>query len=41
MRVNENSESELNLIPQGLYTYSFGSAFLANSTILNKQSFNI
>ena len=36
---NENSEHESNPIPQTVYTYLSGSAFLANLAPPNKQSF--
>ena len=38
---NENSECKSNPIPQPVYTYLIGSAFLANLTPPNKQSFKV
>ena len=38
---NENSERESNPIPYPVYTYLSGSAFLANLTSPNKQSFKV
>ena len=38
---NENSERTSNLIPQPVYTYLSGSAFLANVTPPNEQSFKV
>ena len=38
---SEKSECKSNPIPKPLYTYLFGSAFLANLTSPNKQSFKV
>ena len=38
---NENSECKWNPIPSLLYTYLSGTAFLANLTSPNKQSFKV
>ena len=38
---NENSERELNPIPQPVYKYLSGSAFLAHLRPPNKQSFKV
>ena len=38
---NENSERESNPILEPLYTYLSGSAFLANLTSPNRQSFKV
>ena len=40
-KTNENSERELNPIPQTLYTYLSGSAFLVNLAPPNKQPFKV
>ena len=41
MSGNGNSERELDPIPRPLYKYLSGSAFLANLTYPNKQSFKV
>ena len=38
---HENSECKSNPIPQPVYTYLSGSAFLGNVTPLNQQSFKV